>query len=54
MFLLTVKLLRNSHIVARIFFIFLKVILKKLEIILRPSFNLSGKMRKAVTKYGKF
>ena len=49
MFLLTVKLVEKGHITARIFFIFLKNVLKQ-EIFLIPNFNLSEKIGKPATK----
>ena len=48
MSLLTVKFVKSSHLYARIYFIFLKNVLSKPEILLIPNFDLTKKIRKAV------
>ena len=50
MALVTPKFVLKSFTYARIYFIFLKNILKKLETLLIPNFDLSEKIEKAVTK----
>ena len=54
MSLLTAPIVKNSHIQAKTYFIFLKVCPKKLESTLIPNFDLSKKIGKAVTKKCKF
>ena len=48
--LLTTKLFKKSNILARIYFLFLKSVLKKLEIILIPTVDLGEKIGKTFTK----
>ena len=50
MSLLTVKFAKSCHIEARIYLIFLKTSLNKLEMLLIPNFGLIGRIEKAVTE----
>ena len=43
------KFVKNRHIWARNYFIFLKNVINKVEILLTPNFNLSERLGKAVT-----
>ena len=52
--LLIAPIVKNSHISTRIYFIFLKNVLKPTWKSLIPNFDLSEKITKAVTKQGKF
>ena len=48
MSLLTTRFVKNCHIWAGIYFMFLKKILKQIEMLLIPHFDLSKKIGKAV------
>ena len=48
--LLTPKFVLKRQVQARIYFIFLKNVLKKVEVLLIPNFDLSAKIEKVVTK----
>ena len=48
--LLTPEFVKNSHVWTRIYFIFLKNVLKKLEVLLIPNFDLSANIGKVVAK----
>ena len=54
MYLLTAPIVKNSHILARKYFTFLKKSQNKTERLLIPNSNLSEKVRKAFTKEDNF
>ena len=49
MSLLRAKFVKKNHILAKIYFTFLKNVLNKLGILLIPNFDLSEKIRETVT-----
>ena len=53
MSLLTTRFVKNCHIWAGIYLIFLKKVLKQIEMLLIPNFDLSKKIGKAVIKWEK-
>ena len=50
MFLLTAPIVENSHILVKIYFIFLKTFLTKLKSLSIPNLDLSEKIGKVVIK----
>ena len=47
---LTVKFAKTRHILTRIYLIWLKIVIKQIEISLMPNFNLNGKIGKTVAE----